>query len=194
MSNPIVLGSSSPRRQDLLQKVGLSFKVIKPEVEEVHRPGETPKQYVLRNADEKAAWVLEQASAEGAVIISADTVVVLGNEILEKPKDEAEAFTMLSSLSGSQHTVVTGVCLASKSKKICFATETAVTIKELLPEEIKSYIKSGEPLDKAGGYAAQGIGSYMVKSINGSYANVVGLPIAEVVEVLNSEFNITIWS
>lgn len=199
----IILGSSSPRRKDLLTVVGISYEVIKPETDELHRPGELPVDYVRRNAGEKCAWVsahLKKTAGKypnGAIVICADTIVVLGDQILEKPQDQAHAKQMLRSLSGNAHTVYTGVycqsILNGTEHTAWFVTPTAVRIKHLLDGEIDSYIKTGEPLDKAGGYAAQGIGSYMVERIEGSYTNVVGLPVTELVQCLDHEFNFSIW-
>ncbi len=188
----IVLGSSSPRRRDLMSRVGFEYEVVKPETEEIRRDGELPQTYVERNALEKAQWVVGSVG-DDAVVISADTIVVLGEEILEKPKDKTEAKRMLTSLSGASHYVITGVCIAKGTHTKVFSSRTEVQIKSLRTTEIDSYIATGEPMDKAGSYAAQGIGSYMVKSLNGSYANVVGLPIAEVVEILETEFQISMW-
>jgi septum formation protein len=188
----IVLGSSSPRRRDLLSKVGLTYEVVRPETIEQRKEGESPKDYVERNAREKGEWVVKSVG-DNPVVISADTIVVLGEQILEKPKSEAEAKRMLSSLSGNTHTVITGVCIARGAKTRVFSSTTDVVIKNLSSTEIDNYIKSGEPMDKAGAYAAQGIGSYMVKKLVGSYANVVGLPIAEVVEILESDFQVSLW-
>lgn len=204
MTQPsIILGSSSPRRKDLLTVVGISYEVIKPETEELHRPGELPVDYVRRNAGEKCEWVsalVRKSPAKyphGAIVICADTIVVLGNQILEKPLDRQHAKDMLRSLSGNAHTVFTGVQIQSvlndKEHAAWFVTPTTVRIKHLLDGEIESYIKTGEPLDKSGGYAAQGIGSYMVERIEGSYTNVVGLPVTELVQCLDHEFKFSIW-
>lgn len=198
----LVLGSSSPRRRDLLDAVGLSYAILKPETPEVPMPGELPEAYARRNAMEKAAWVVDHIGAEdkrqpGIIVISADTIVVLDDKILEKPADAAHAKTMLHGLSGRWHTVISGVTLQSayghSPQAETFAVQTRVLIKNLSKAEIESYVRTGEPLDKAGGYAAQGIGSYMVERIEGSYANVVGLPIAEVVQALEQSFGYTIW-
>ncbi len=157
---------------------------------------------MLRLASEKGAWVATEAKRPkprpaGYIVISADTIVVLGDDILEKPLDQADARKMLGRLSGKTHTVISGVTIASfataSPKKESFVVTTQVKIKELSGKEIDSYIRTGEPLDKAGGYAAQGIGSYMVERIEGSYANVVGLPIAEVVDRLDRLFAYPIW-
>lgn len=196
----LILGSASPRRRELLSVVGLGYEVIKPDIEEVPKAGESPETYVLRNAREKgavvAAMVLAKQAAypAGAIVISADTIVVLGDDILEKPRDKGHAAEMLRRLSGRTHTVVSGVALSSVGRgseaevETVFATSTIVKIKTLTESEIAAYVKTGEPLDKAGAYAAQGIGSYMVERIEGSYANVVGLPIAEVVSRLERDF------
>ncbi len=157
---------------------------------------------MLRLASEKAAWVATETKRlkprpAGYIVISADTIVVLGDDILEKPLDQADARKMLGRLSGNTHSVLSGVTIASfgtaSPKTESFVATTQVKIKELSGKEIDSYIRTGEPLDKAGGYAAQGIGSYMVERIEGSYANVVGLPIAEVVERLDRLFAYPIW-
>ncbi len=185
----------------MLTLLGLTYEVIKPETEEMPKPGELPEAYVLRNAAEKAAWVVDHVRrAKGRrefLVLSADTIVVLGKDILEKPADPDDAARMLGRLSGNTHTVVSGVTLVSvgvaEPKTQSFTVTTEVRIKKLAPREIAAYIRTGEPLDKAGGYAAQGIGSYMVESIHGSYANVVGLPIAEVVERLERDFAYPLW-
>jgi septum formation protein len=194
----LVLGSSSPRRKELLSVLGLTFEVLKPETEETPRPGETPVAYVRRNADEKGAWIAARLAAtparypHGAVVVSADTIVVLGDDILEKPLSTGHAADMLRRLSGQTHTVVSGVSLRTAvqavPRAVTFTVRTQVKIKDLSDREIQSYIRTGEPMDKAGAYAAQGIGSYMVERIDGSYSNVVGLPIAEVVQALERDF------
>lgn len=200
----LILGSSSPRRKELLSVVGLNYEVIKPETEELHRPGEPALDYVRRNAREKCEWVaahLQSRAARyphGAIVICADTIVVLSGSILEKPRDHAHAKEMLRALSGNAHTVYTGVELRSvlngRDHTAGFVTATTVRIKPLTDNEIEAYIRTGEPLDKAGGYAAQGIGSYMVERIEGSYTNVVGLPVAELVRCLEQEFNFSLWN
>lgn len=202
----IVLGSSSPRRRDLLDTVRIPFEVVKPETPEIPLPGEAPEAYAARNALEKADWVTAHLRARptaaqpagGWIVITADTIVVLDGRILEKPRDKDDAVAMVSSLSGRVHTVVTGVVMRpvghpAVQRDSAFVARTGVTIKTLAPAEVLAYVATGEPLDKAGGYAAQGIGSYMVQHIEGSYANVVGLPIAEVVESLTRTFGYDIW-
>ena len=199
----VVLGSASPRRQELLRLLGITFTVCRPMVEERRTEGESALAYVQRNSQLKADWVSQNYSVpqsqsdRDAIIISADTVVVIGSSVLEKPADTAEAEVMLARLSGMTHQVITGVTLAavnsSQSKRRTFAVETSVTLKETTRPERQTYIASGEPFDKAGAYGAQGIGAYMVKAINGSYTNVVGLPLAEVADLLVKDFHLPLY-
>lgn len=204
----IVLGSSSPRRRELLSHI-CEFQVVKPEVEETPKPGEAPETYAARNALEKGEWVLGRVAdraPHGVIVISADTIVVVDGRILEKPSDAAHARQMLKSLSARTHRVISGVMVSGrvssdredqgaekKSVTRQFLVESRVTFKPLSDAEISHYISSGEPFDKAGGYAAQGIGSYMIMSIDGSYSNVVGLPMAELVTVLEGDFGCRFW-
>jgi len=185
MKKKIILASASPRRRELLKHLGLTFEVIPSKIEEDVKYGEEPCEHVLRLARLKAQEIARDQ--DSAVIIGADTIVVLGGEILGKPKDEEEAFAMLSQLSGRVHKVFTGFCVldASDGSEYSEAVESKVRFKHLTPEEIRGYIKTGEPMDKAGAYAVQGRGSYMIKEIQGSYTNVVGLPLCELVEVLS---------
>ena len=180
----LVLASSSPRRIEILKKLGLQFIVRKSEINEVRFKDETPERYVIRIAFEKAYNVAKKYNEN--TVIGADTIVLIDGEILGKPKNKSEAKNMLMKLSGREHKVLTGLCLLnSKSKKILKkVVKSLVIIKELTSEEIESYIKTGEPLDKAGSYAIQGIGAFMVKEIHGSYTNVVGLPVCELIEML----------
>lgn len=198
---PIILGSSSPRRKELLGNLGLDFTIVKPDTEEKPKAGESPQEYVARNAAEKNAWICEQAKRShpvGALVITADTIVVVDEKILEKPMSANEASEMLANLSGRVHVVLTAVCVTHVSsakieKSRDFTVSTEVTIKKLSLSEISGYIETGEPFDKAGGYAAQGLGSFMVREIQGSFSNVVGLPLAELAEVLQHDFNIPLW-
>lgn len=193
-SRPVVLASASPRRRGFLHQLGYAFEVVTPATEEKARPGEGAEDYVRRNAAEKAADVAARVAA-GAVVIAADTVVVLRGRIMEKPASEADAHAMLRALSGQVHQVITGVCVrgpgrdgapAAKS----FAVSTDVEFKALPDEEIAAYIRSGEPMDKAGAYAIQGRAAYMIRRIAGSYTNVVGLPLTELEELLAKEFGV----
>jgi len=193
-NRPLVLASASPRRRGFLHQLGFQFDVISPETEEKVLPGEEAAAYVLRNATEKAADVAGRVPS-GPVVIAADTVVVLRGRIMEKPGSESAAREMLRSLSGQTHQVITGFCVSGKNRSgldvvRTMAVSTDVEFKELSDEEIDAYIRSGEPMDKAGAYAIQGRASYMIRQIRGSYTNVVGLPMTELEELLAAEFGI----
>lgn len=180
----IILASSSPRRKELLEQIGLKFKVVPSSIEESIQPGETPLEFAQRMAREKAHAVGKNSN--DALIISADTIVLLDDHVLGKPAVKEKAYKMLTQLSGREHKVITAFYILNTStdQSISEHVETSVTFKELCEDEILAYIKTGEPYDKAGGYAIQGIGSFMIKEIKGSYTNVVGLPICELIEVL----------
>jgi septum formation protein len=198
---PIILGSSSPRRKELLSHLGLDFTIVKPETEERPLDGEDAETYVARNAREKNEWICEQAKRShpsGALVLTADTIVVIDGKILEKPMSANEANEMLTALSGRTHVVLTAVCVAqifsARVEKVReFTVATEVAIKKLSGAEMEGYIETGEPFDKAGGYAAQGLGSFMVREVHGSFSNVVGLPLAEVAECLQEDFNVPLW-
>ncbi|VGO22005.1 Maf family protein [Pontiella sulfatireligans] len=177
----LVLASASPRRREMLASLGLSFDVIVPEIDETPRPGEAPRAFVERMAKEKAETVQDER-----IVIAADTVVVLQNRILGKPADEAHASEMLSTLSGASHEVITGTCIRQGGRFEVFSVSTEVVFRELEKAEIEAYIATGCPMDKAGAYAIQGGAAHMVRSINGSYTNVVGLPLCELYEMLIS--------
>ena len=179
MTNSLVLGSASPRRADLLRQIGLSFDVVKSSVNETLLPGEDPPTYCERIAYNKARDVAGRC--EGRVIIGADTVVVIDGGILGKPADESEARYMLAKLSGRTHTVTTGVSVLERLTGKCdtFSVTSYVTFRIMNPEEIDRYIATGEPIGKAGAYAIQGIGAVFVRSISGSYSNIMGLPLYE---------------
>ncbi|MCB9229879.1 MAG: septum formation inhibitor Maf [Deltaproteobacteria bacterium] len=188
-----VLASSSPRRQDLLASLHLDFEVLKPDFEEKLNSGETPGEYVLRNARGKAASsasLLTKRPDIKYLVIGADTIVVLNQEILQKPENEEHAYAMLRKISGQTHLVLTGLCVASVlyDKETEYHTHigsTHVTIKHMDDEEIRRYIRTGEPLDKAGSYGIQGYGACLIREIMGSYTNVVGLPLTELKEMLD---------
>jgi septum formation protein len=180
----LILASSSPRRRQLLRQIGLEFDVIPSGVKEDFNEGESPRDHVLRLAEVKARKV-------GTIypdrwIIGADTDVFIDGMILGKPQTESEARQMLLTLSGRDHLVVTGVSVfqGAEGNGETIAVETSVRMKTLIPEEINWYIRTGEPFDKAGGYAIQEKGAFMVQRIEGSYTNVVGLPLCELMEVL----------
>jgi septum formation protein len=182
----IVLASAYPRRRDLLAQVGISFAVFASRVPEEPLPGEPPEGYVLRLAADKAREVAARPDVPGRWFIGSDTVVLRDDAILEKPRDPQEAAAMLASLSGRDHRVLSGYCVFDREtgRSVSGAVSTRVSFKELTPSEIAGYIATGEPMDKAGAYAIQGIGAFMVRGIEGSYTNVVGLPLCEIVEVL----------
>ena len=195
MKSKLILASSSPRRIEMLNKLGIEFDVIYPDVDETLRNGESPEELVLRLSKEKAENVSSEID-DKAVILAADTVVVLGDAILGKPGSEDEAGQMLGMLSGKTHMVTTGFTLMDEScaELHSEAVFTEVKFKRLAAEEIDGYIKTGEPIDKAGAYAIQGKGSFMVEEINGSFTNVVGLPLSRVVDVLSQKGLLKLFS
>jgi septum formation protein len=179
-----ILASASPRRRALLRQVGLSFRVVPSRVEEVNQCGTEPQRHAVYWATVKAQEVAQRYPGEW--VLGADTIVVLEGSILGKPADALDAARMLSRLSGRSHEVITGLCLSREQAAVReqFAVETKVFMKRFTPEEIRGYIDTGEPMDKAGAYGIQGIGGCLVERIEGSYSNVVGLPVCEVVELL----------
>jgi len=183
-----ILASASPRRRELLTQVGLTFEVMVSDADENIEESLSPDELVKRLSLIKAAAVKEELSAKGAdgdsAVIGADTVVFHKGEILGKPKDEEDAFRMLKSLSGDMHSVYTGVTILLGDETITFANETKVVFDTISDEEIKRYIASKEPMDKAGAYGIQGLGGEFVNSIEGEYANVVGFPIGEFCHIL----------
>jgi septum formation protein len=184
----LILASQSPRRAELLRNAGLSFEVRPADVDESLRADEDPFQYVKRLAREKALAVLETAPA-GAIVIGADTTVVVDGESLGKPLDEDDARRMLARLSGRAHQVTTGVCVAFRNKHGAVETElyaevTEVEFAAISAPEIAAYVASGEPMDKAGAYAIQGRASRWIPRIEGCYFNVVGLPVARLCTML----------
>ena len=184
--NAIVLASESTRRVDILRTLGISFSIIPPDIDERKKRDESIRDFVLRIAAEKAKKV--GALFPDKWVIGADTVVVHKGKVLGKPKSEEEAMEMLTALRGKWHKVLTGYCILNMSKQTSCkdVVETKVFIKDLTDEEIRRYIKTSEPFDKAGSYAVQGKGGFMVKEIKGSYSNVVGLPICEITDILLS--------
>lgn len=180
----IILASQSPRRKELLAGLDIDFECFHPEVDETLLPNEAPEGHALRLARAKAHKAAETLG--DGLYIGADTVVALDGAIFGKPRDLPDAEDILACLSGETHSVITAYCVLDKSsgKEILKAVETRVTIKELTDIEIKDYVATLEPMDKAGAYAVQGIGCFMVEKLEGSYSNVVGLPMEELVESL----------
>ncbi len=183
----LILASSSPRRRELLQEQGLDFQVISPDCDESLIAGEPVKQMVLRLSLEKAKAVAEKYPSNW--IIGADTTVFIDNKILGKPGDTDEAVEMLSQISGKWHEVWGGLALINQEKNIFhnYAYCTKVLMRKLTPNQIKNFVASGEPMDKAGAYAIQGVGAGLVAEVQGSYTNVVGLNVCAVIELLSSE-------
>ena len=178
----LILASASPRRADFFHELGLKFTVRAAEIDEATRPDEPPAAFVQRLAREKARKIAEEN--QGAWIVGADTVVVLDNKILGKPDSSGQAKEMLRQLSGRRHDVWTGFALCGPGKEISQAVVTRVYFRRLSGELIRSYVMTGEPLDKAGSYGIQGQGAFLVDKIEGSYSNVVGLPLAQLVSRL----------
>jgi septum formation protein len=181
----IVLASSSPRRQRLLSGLGLDFIVQPSESQEtLPRPGESPQEYADLNSRLKALDVSRRYPQ--ALSLGADTIVVLDGEILGKPRDKSHALDMLSRLVGRSHEVITSCCIVWPEKRITveFSASSFVWLAEQDPDVLRAYVATGEPMDKAGSYAVQGIGAFMVEQIEGSYSNVVGLPVDKVIKYL----------
>jgi septum formation protein len=179
----LVLASGSPRRSELLRAAGIDFTVRVADVDEKVLPNELPRDYVVRLSREKARAV----AADGEVVLGADTTVVALNEIIGKPEDAKDAERMLRLLSGKWHEVLTGVSLVSGSQVSSDVAVTRVKFSKLSDEEINWYVASGEPMDKAGAYGIQGYASRFVERIEGSYSNVVGLPVQMVYRMLESQ-------
>lgn len=177
----LILASASPRRAELLAAAGYSFEVRAVDIDERSLPDELPADYVQRLAAGKSLRALEEVNmGDGYIVLGADTAVVLGGQILGKPRDAEDAARMLRMLSGRTHQVFTGVSGRSAAATLTLVEETAVTFVRLTEEQIAWYVASGEGSDKAGGYGIQGLASRFVPRIQGSYSNVVGLPVAAV--------------
>lgn len=181
--NPLVLASASPRRKRLLEQIGLPFIIMPSNADENQMDG-NPSTITCHHAKKKARMI--QAQVSNRWILGADTIVVLGDSILGKPQDQEDAQSMLRLLSGEEHQVITGFCIIDPSGKIAHSesVSTLVRIKDLSEDEILGYIETNEPFGKAGSYAIQGIGSFMVEGITGDYSNVVGLPICALIKAL----------
>ena len=186
---PLVLGSASPRRREILSNLGIAILVLPADIVETVRAGEQPLPYIERIAFEKLAGVAERARDEArAGLLVADTIVVVDGEILGKPTDVADAERLLHKLCGREHTVYTRYAIAfpDGTPFVARTVESAVRLRAATSAEITGYARTGEGLDKAGAYAIQGIGAFLVESISGSYTNVVGLPACEVVRDLSA--------
>jgi septum formation protein len=213
MKTKIILASTSPRRIDLMKQIGLHCEVKSPDADETPRRGESPAKLVARLAREKAQSVARKSKpskATNTLIIAADTIVVdpSGKTILNKPRNTREARKMLKMLAGKTHTVLTGYCVyeidKAQSKSVSKSGQSGravhhhmvrvvrskVTMRKLSPKQIAAYVATGEPMDKAGAYAAQGMGMALVEKINGSYSNVVGLPVSQLLMDLETHFGV----
>ncbi|HSA33874.1 MAG TPA: Maf family protein [bacterium] len=179
----IILASASPRRREMLTLFSFPLEIDAPAVDETPVPGLAPSALAEMLAERKGASVVGRRG-DNDPVIAADTVVVSRGEVLGKPRDTEDAERMLRLLSGTDHEVVTGVALWWRGKKQVFSVTSTVTFKSLKEKEISDYIATGEPMDKAGAYAIQGVGGFMVRTITGSASNVVGLPVAEVIAAL----------
>jgi septum formation protein len=180
----LVLASASPRRADLLRAAGFEFVLRPVEIDERPLDGETPETYVIRLALAKAAAARGAGGAGDEVVLAADTAVVVDGRILGKPRNDADARRMLRLLSGREHEVLTGVAIGRDGGTVSAISSSRVNFLPLTTEEITRYVASGEPRDKAGAYAVQGLASRFVSEIHGSYTNVVGLPVALVYKLL----------
>ncbi len=181
MRQQLVLASASPRRCELLQQIGLEFQVIPSRADEHVLAGETPEEHVIRLSLDKATEVANRQNVSGRWFIGSDTIVLCDQQILGKPRDEAHAVTMLKQLSGREHQVLSGYAIIDRETKEqrTEAVSTKVWFRQLTDDEIARYIATGEPADKAGSYAIQGLGICFVARIEGSYTNVVGLPLCK---------------
>ena len=180
----LILASASPRRAELLTTAGFDFDVVAADVDETAHQGERPEPYVVRVATAKAARVARDRGAAGRVVLAADTVVVAGERMMGKPEDEADATAMLNELSGSVHVVLTAVVLRSGDTELIEVASTKVHVATLSDDEIRWYVGTGEPFGKAGAYAIQGRAARFIDRIEGSWSNVVGLPVATVHRLL----------
>ena len=178
----LILASSSPRRKELLEQVGLKFEIFSPDIDESVHLGEQIEDYVQRLAQQKAQAVLSQFPK--ATVIAADTSLVLDNKIIGKPESKQHAFDIWSALSGRTHEVLSGVCVAHQNKIKSSVVRTQVEFQHLTPSMMENYWATGEPLGKAGAYAIQGIAAQFIPRIVGSYSNVVGLPLHETLALL----------
>ena len=189
----VILASASPRRKEILQNTKLNFDIQKSDIEEVILENESPEDMVVRLAYEKAYDVAQKNKDK--LVIGADTIVALDNEVLGKPKDKEEAYQMIKKLSNKTHKVITGISLINISHGMVVNdyVVSLVTFKDLSEDSIKDYINTNESLDKAGAYGIQGYGALLVKNIQGDYFNIVGLPISKLSDLLKDHFDINLF-
>ena len=180
----LCLASASPRRRRLLAQIGVVHKVVPAEIDETRRPGESPHDYVVRLAREKALWVSSRHPQ--SPVLAADTAVVLGEEVYGKPQHREQGLAMLATLAGRRHRVLTAVALATAGGVTSALSESTVQLRTMTEAERARYWDTGEPQDKAGGYAIQGFGAVFVESLHGSFSGVAGLPLYETAELLRA--------
>jgi len=184
-TNPVLcLASVSPRRRELLSQIGVPHVVVGADIDETFLPGETPRDYVIRLAREKALAI--RRSGQQLPVLAADTTVVVDEKIFGKPRDQAQAVDMLAELSGRAHEVLTAVALADSRGVIGRLSSSTVRFRKVSREECLAYWQTSEPRDKAGGYAIQGLGAVFIESLSGSYSGVMGLPLFETAELLRT--------
>ena len=188
----LILASASPRRAEILQQIGVDFQIAPADIDETPMLQESPVAYVQRMAQEKTQHVINSIAGSSTIVLGADTSVVLGYKIYGKPKNQQEAMAMLAALSGKTHQVLTAVAMGNKQRCLLKLSATDVKFRELDLKECLDYWSTGEPLDKAGGYAIQGLGAVFVEKISGSFSGVVGLPIEQTAQLLRT-FNVPIW-
>jgi nucleoside triphosphate pyrophosphatase len=179
---PVILASASPRRRELLQLVGIEHTVIPADIDETYRAGEAPSEHAERLAREKAAAL----KRDHAVVIGSDTIVVVDDDVLGKPRDRDDAAAMLRRLSGRSHVVMTGVAVAWRGRIVSAVEEVGVTFRALSDDDIRRYIDTGEPMDKAGAYGIQGYGATIVDRVEGDYFAVMGLALNRLVGLCRS--------
>lgn len=184
----LILASASPRRRELLQQLGVDYHCEPADIDESRLSGELPSDYVLRMACEKAQVVAGRYPPGTAAVLAADTSVVLDDDVLGKPADHFDGLGMLARLSGRTHSVLTGVCLCTLAgESLAEVVETRVSFVQLTREQCEAYLATDEPWDKAGGYAIQGLAGAFVSGIEGSYSNVVGLPLTQTWQLLSGQ-------
>lgn len=190
----MVLASGSPRRQQLFQLLGIRHQVMTSDVDERAITASSPREYALKAAFAKACSMDDRLN-KGAIVVAADTIVVLGDDILLKPLDKADAFSILRRIAGKTHTVITGLAVRETGRATQLdAVSTEVVIRSLDDDEINAYIETGEPMDKAGAYGIQGMGGTLVEDVRGDYFNVVGLPVDKLLSMLADHMDVSQFS
>ena len=188
----LILASASPRRSEILQQIGVDFQIVPANIDETPISQESPVDYVQRMAKEKAQHVINTIADSSTPVLGADTSVVLNSKIYGKPTNQEDGMAMLAALSGNTHQVLSAVVIGNKRHCMLRLSSTDVKFRDLDQKECLKYWNTGEPVDKAGGYAIQGLGAVFVEEISGSFSGVVGLPIEQTTQLLQA-FNVPIW-